>query len=277
MNPIRLEAKRFLYSIWMLPAVLLVTSCLAWFVYRAGVFPQQREQIYCLTLLLGSVEYHILLYAVLALALVGVDVSARIPQLETLAGGSPLRFLRRKAILYVAAVLVCELLYIAIPLLLWGIFPDSIWRLLPARLFLDLGIAMPFFLLQAALPSLQAMLVGDSLAAILWIGLHEDDMNTWYMAAAGNQGLPSRWILLAALSIAASLVIGSGLFMRYPLLHWKNRQKLLWDQFCERKIENGITRIQEEALCRRNGKHTESILKKNGAVGAHADDQESNG
>ena len=79
MNPLRLEAKRFLYSIWMLPAVLLVTAGLAWFVYRTGVYPMQREPELCMALLLGTVEYHILLYAVLALALVGVDVSAAVP------------------------------------------------------------------------------------------------------------------------------------------------------------------------------------------------------
>ena len=212
MNPFRLEAKRFLYSLWMLPAVLFVTAGLAWLVYRTGTYPQRREPMYCLTLLLGSVEYHILLYAVLAVALVGVDVDAGIPQLETLAGGSPLRFLRRKTILYVAAVLVCEPLYIAIPLLLWGISPALMWRLLPARLFLDLGIAMPLFLLQAVLPSLQAMLIGDAVASILWIGLHDDDPNTWYLAILGQQALPLSWFLLAVLSIVISLSVSFVVF-----------------------------------------------------------------
>lgn len=214
MNPLRLEAKRFLYSLWMLPAVLLVTVGLAWFVYRTGAFPQQRDPIYCLTLLLGSVEYHILLYAVLAVALVGVDVDAGIPRLETLAGGSTLRFLRRKTILYVVAVPVCELVYIAIPLLLWGISPDSMWRLLPARLFVDLGIALPLFLLQTILPSLQAMLVGDAVAAILWIGLHDDDLNAWYLALLGHQGLPGSWFIYAAVSIVLSVLI---CFVVFPL------------------------------------------------------------
>ena len=212
MNPLRLEAKRFLYSIWMLPAVLLVTAGLAWFVYRTGVYPMQREPELCLALLLGTVEYHILLYAVLALALVGVDVSAGILQLETLAGGSSLRFLRRKAILYVIAVFVCELVYIAVPLLLWGVSPGPLWRLLPARLFLDLGIAMPFFMLQAVLPSLQAMLIGDAAAAILWIGLFDDDMNTWYLAVLGQQNLPAHWFLFAALSIVASFIVSFAVF-----------------------------------------------------------------
>ena len=212
MNPLRLEAKRFLYSIWMLPAVLLVTAGLAWFVYRTGVYPMQREPELCLALLLGTVEYHILLYAVLALALVGVDVSAGILQLETLAGGSSLRFLRRKAILYVIAVFVCELVYIAVPLLLWGVSPGPLWWLLPARLFLDLGIAMPFFLLQAVLPSLQAMLIGDAAAAILWIGLFDDDMNTWYLAVLGQQNLPAHWFLFAALSIVASFIVSFAVF-----------------------------------------------------------------
>ena len=206
MNPLRLEAKRFLYSIWMLPAVLLVTAGLAWFVYRTGVYPRQREAEVCLALLLGTVEYHILLYAVLSVTLVGVDVDARIPKLETLAGGSPLRFLRRKAILYVIAVLVCELVYIALPLLLWGVSPGPLWRLLPARLFLDLGIALPLFLLQAILPSLQAMLVGDAVAAILWVGLHEDDVSAWYLALLGQRGLPGGWFPLAAASVLLSLL-----------------------------------------------------------------------
>ena len=214
MNPLRLEAKRFLYSLWKLPAVLLVTVCLAWIVYRTGVYPQQRERTYCLTLLLGSVEYHILLYSVLAVALVGVDVDAGIPRLETLAGGSILRFLRRKTILYVVAVPVCELVYIAIPLLLWSISPDSMWRLLPARLFVDLGIALPLFLLQTILPSLQAMLVGDAVAAILWIGLHDDDPNTWYLALLGHQGLPGSWFIYAAVSIVLSVLI---CFVVFPL------------------------------------------------------------
>ena len=168
--------------------------------------------MYCLTLLLGSVEYHILLFAVLAVALVGVDVDAGIPQLETLAGGSPLRFLRRKTILYVAAVLVCEPLYIAIPLLLWGISPALMWRLLPARLFLDLGIAMPLFLLQTILPSLQAMLTEDAVAAILWIGLFDNDLNTWYLAVLGQQALPARWFLLATLSFTISLLVSFGVY-----------------------------------------------------------------
>ena len=206
MNPMRLEAKRFLYSLWMLPAVLLVTAGLAWFVYRTGVSLQQREPLVFLALLMGTVEYHILLYAVLAVAIVGVDVSARIPRLETLAGGSPLRFLRRKAILYILAVLVCELVYIAVPLLLWGVSPGPLWRLLPARLFLDLGIALPFFVLQVILPSLQAMLVGDAVAAILWVGLHEDDVSAWYLALLGQRGLPGAWVPLAAASVLLSLL-----------------------------------------------------------------------
>ncbi len=213
MNPLRLEAKRFLYSIWMLPAVVLVTAGLAWIVYRTGVYPHRQEPALCLALLLSTVEYHILLYAVLALALAGVDVSARIPRLETLAGGSPFRFLRRKAILYAAAVLICELAYIAIPLLLWGVSPGPLWRLLPARLFLYLGIAMPFFLLQTVLPSLQAMLVGDAAAAILWVGLFENDPDTWGLALLGRQELPLRWFLLAALSAALSLGPSFGALM----------------------------------------------------------------
>ena len=170
--------------------------------------------MYCLTLLLGSVEYHILLYAVLAVALVGVDVDAGIPRLETLAGGSPLRFLRRKTILYVAAVIVCELLYLAIPLLLWGISPNSMWKLLPARVFLNLGIALPLFLLQTILPSLQSMLVGDAVAVILWIGLHDDDLNAWYLALLGHQGLPGSWFIYAAVSIVLSVLI---CFVVFPL------------------------------------------------------------
>ena len=146
------------------------------------------------------------------LALVGVDVDARIPRMETLAGGSPLRFLRRKAILYILAVPVCELIYIAVPLLLWGVSPGPLWRLLPARLFLDLGIAMPFFLLQAVLPSLQAMLIGDAVAAILWIGLFDNDLNTWYLAVLGQQALPVRWFLLAALSLVISLSVSFVVF-----------------------------------------------------------------
>ena len=212
MNPLRLEAKRFLYSLWMLPAVLLVTVGLAWFVYRTGVYPRQMEPEVCLALLMGAVEYHILLYAVLSVTLVGVDVDARIPKLETMAGGSPLRFLRRKAILYILVVPVCELIYIAVPLLLWGVSPGPLWRLLPARLFLDLGIAMPFFLLQAVLPSLQAMLVGDAVAAILWIGLFDNDLNTWYLAILGQQALPVRWFLLAVLSLVISLSVSFAVF-----------------------------------------------------------------
>ena len=212
MNPLRLEAKRFLYSLWMLPAVLLVTVGLAWFVYRTGVYPQQREPEVCLALLLGTVEYHILLFAVLSVALVGVDVAARIPRLETLAGGSSLRFLRRKAILYILAVSVCELIYIAVPLLLWGVSPGPLWRLLPARLFLYLAIAMPFFLLQAVLPSLQAMLIGDAVAAILWSGLFDDDLNAWYLAVLGQQALPARWFLWAALSLIISILVSFVVF-----------------------------------------------------------------
>ena len=212
MNPLRLEAKRFLYSLWMLPTVLIVTVGLAWFVYRTGVYPRQMEPEVSLALLMGAVEYHILLYAVLSVTLVGVDVDVRIPKLETMAGGSPLRFLRRKAILYIRAVPLCELRCIAVPLLLWGVSPGPLWRLLPARLFLDLGIAMPFFLLQAVLPSLQAMLIGDAVAAILWIGLFDNDLNTWYLAVLGQQALPARWFLLATLSFTISLLVSFGVF-----------------------------------------------------------------
>ena len=212
MNPLRLEAKRFLYSLWMLPTVLIVTVGLAWFVYRTGVYPRQMEPEVSLALLMGAVEYHILLYAVLSVTLVGVDVDVRIPKLETMAGGSPLRFLRRKAILYILAVPLCELRCIAVPLLLWGVSPGPLWRLLPARLFLDLGIAMPFFLLQAVLPSLQAMLIGDAVAAILWIGLFDNDLNTWYLAVLGQQALPARWFLLATLSFTISLLVSFGVF-----------------------------------------------------------------
>jgi len=207
MNPLRSEAKRFLYSLWMLPAILLVTAGLIWFVYRTGVYPRQQEPVTCLALLLSTVEYHILLYAVLALAVVGVDVSAHIPLLETLAGGSPLRFLQRKAILYIIAVLVCELFYLVLSLFLWGVSPGSLWRLLPVRLFLDLGIAMPFFLLHAVLPSLQAMLIGDAVAAILWIGLHEDNLNAWYMMILHGTFLPRLWLLPVSVSIILCLLL----------------------------------------------------------------------
>jgi hypothetical protein len=138
--------------------------------------------------------------------MVGLDVSARIPRLETQAGGSPLRFLQRKVILYIVVVLACELLYFVVPLLLWGISSDPFGRLLPARLFLYLGIAMPFFLLQAVLPSLQAMLIGDALGAILWIVLFDNDLNTWYLAVLGLQDLPMRWFLFSALSIVVSII-----------------------------------------------------------------------
>ncbi len=212
MNPIRLEAKRFLYSLWMLPATVMVMAGLIWFVYRTGVYPRQQEPTVCLALLLSTVEYHILLYCVLAAAIMGVDVNSGIPRLETLAGGSPLRFLQRKAILYIIAVLICELLYIAVPLLMWGVSPGPLWRLLPARLFLYLGIGMPFFMLQTVLPSLQAMLIGDAAAAILWIRLFDDDMNTWYLAVLGQQALPVRWFLLAVLSIVISLSVSFAVF-----------------------------------------------------------------
>ena len=107
---------------------------------------------------------------------------------------------------------VCELIYIAVPLLLWGVSPGPLWRLLPARLFLDLGIAMPFFLLQAVLPSLQAMLIGDAVAAILWIGLHDDDLNAWYMAVLGQQNLPAHWFLFATISILVSFLVSFAVF-----------------------------------------------------------------
>ena len=43
MNPLRLKAKRFLYSLRMLPAALLVTVGLVWSVYRTGVFLNRAE------------------------------------------------------------------------------------------------------------------------------------------------------------------------------------------------------------------------------------------
>ena len=93
------------------------------------------------------------------------------------------------------------------------------WRLLPARLFLDLGIAMSLFLLQTILPSLQAMLVGDAVAAILWIGLHNDDLNAWYLAVGSQQALPVRWFLWAALSLVVSLSVSFGVFKLFMSKH----------------------------------------------------------
>lgn len=223
MNPLRLEMKRLLYSRWMLPAMALVTAGLTFGAYRNG---EGREARACLALLLGSVEYHVLLYAVIAAALVGVDVSAGIPRLETLAGGSPLRFLRRKAVLYAGAVAVWELVYLLLPLFLWRVpawelfgryraegLPPPILRLIPARLFLDLGIALPFFLLQSALPTLQSMLIGDAVAAILWIGLFDDHIGQWFQGVC-LQPLPWHWFLLAAGSILLSLALS---FAAVPL------------------------------------------------------------
>ena len=223
MNPLRMEAKRFLYSLWMLPALLLVLAGLTFYVYRIGVYPQIREPRVLLAMLLGTVKYHILLYGVLAVALVGGDAANRIPLLETLAGGSSLRFLRRKLILFAAAAAVCELVYLLVPLLLWriplGEFPGGgteglagpFLRLIPARLFLDLGIAFPLFLLQAALPSLQAMLIGDSVAAILWIGLFDDHLEQWFKGVL-LQPLPGTWFLWAALSILVSVLLSWAAF-----------------------------------------------------------------
>lgn len=224
MRPLPLEAKRFLYSLWMLPAVLLVLAGLIYYVYRTGVYPQTREPRVLLALLLSSVKYHVLLYGVLAIALAGVDSGNRIPLLETLAGGSPYRFLRRKAVLFAGAVLVCELVYLIVPLFLWhipewelaGVYREQgltppILRLIPARLFLDLGIAFPLFLLQAALPSLQSMLVADSAAAILWIGLFNDHLEQWFKGIL-LQPLPRTWFLWAALSILASILLSFAAF-----------------------------------------------------------------
>ena len=209
MNPLRLEGKRLLYSLWMLPAILAVTAGLAWLAYRGGVYPRRGSTGELLSQLLSASEYHILLYAVLAAALAGVDVSARIPELETLAGSSRYRFLRRKAVLFCAAVLLCEMMYCLVPVLLWRIpaaeLPASLTWAIPVRLFLDLGIALPFFLLQTALPDLQVMLIADAMAAILWVGLHEDDLSAWYQALCLGGGLPGHWFLLGALSIVLSL------------------------------------------------------------------------
>ena len=224
MNPLRLEAKRFLYSLWMFPAVLLVLAGLTFYAYRTGVLYRAEESRMLLALVLSTVKYHVLLYGVLAIALAGVDAANRIPLLETLAGGSSYRFLGRKLILYAGAVLVCELVYLLVPLLLWrvplwelmglyrseGLTPP-ILRLLPARLFLDLGIAFPLFLLQAALPSLQSMLVADSAAAILWIGLFNDHLEQWFKGIL-LQPLPRTWFLWAALSILASILLSFAAF-----------------------------------------------------------------
>lgn len=224
MRPLRLEAKRFLYSLWMLPAVLAVLAGLIFFTYRTGVNHSAEDQRVLLGMLLGTVEYHILLYGVLAAALAGIDVSSRIPLLETLAGGTPYRFLRRKAVLFAAAVVICELAYLAVPVLLWRIplsafllqLPEKelvsplLW-LVPARLFLDLGIAFPLFLLQTALPSIQSMLIADAAAAILWIGLHEDDLTAWIYGMMFRP-LPWSWFLWAGLSILLSVLLSFGAF-----------------------------------------------------------------
>ena len=224
MRPLRLEAKRFLYSLWMLPAALLVLTGLTFYVYRTGVLYRAENSRVLLVLVLSTVKYHVLLYGVLAIALAGVDAANRIPLLETLAGGSQFRFLWRKLILYAGAVLVCELVYLVVPLFLWrvplwelmglyrseGLTPP-ILRLIPARLFLDLGIAFPLFFLQAALPSFQAMLVADSAAAILWIGLFNDHLEQWFKGLM-LQPLPGTWFLWAALSILGSVLLSFAAF-----------------------------------------------------------------
>ena len=207
MNPLRLEIKRILFSVWMLPTMLMISVGLAYMTYRIGVYPQQKDSLVCLSLLLGNVEYHIFLYAVLAMALVGVDISADIPLLEILAGNTLLHFHWRKVILYAIAVLVCELLYLTLPLFLWGISLSPLWRMLPTRLFLYLGIAMPFFTLQAVLPNPQTMLIGDTTAAILWIGFFDDDLNAWHSAVLGIRALPAQWFVLATLSIVISILV----------------------------------------------------------------------
>ena len=56
------------------------------------------------------------------------------------------------------------------------------------------------------------MLIGDAVAAILWIGLHEDDLNAWYLAVLGQQVLPARWFLLAVLSLVISLSVSFVVF-----------------------------------------------------------------
>ena len=58
------------------------------------------------------------------------------------------------------------------------------------------------------------MLIGDAVAAILWIGLHDDDLNAWYLALLGHQGLPVSWFLYAALSVVLSILI---CFVVFPL------------------------------------------------------------
>ena len=224
MRPLRLEAKRFLYSLWMLPAVLVVLAGLIFFTYKTGVNRPGADERVLLGMLLGAVEYHILLYGVLAVALAGIDVSYRIPLMETLAGGTPYRFLLRKLLLFAAAVVICELAYLVVPVLLWRIplsllllqFPEEelvspmLW-LVPARLFLDLGIALPLFLLQTALPSIQSMLIVDSAAAILWIGLHDDDLTAWIYGMMFRP-LPWTWFLWAGLAILLSVLFSFGTF-----------------------------------------------------------------
>ena len=64
----------------------------------------------------------------------------------------------------------------------------------------------------ALLPSLQAMLIGDAVAAILWVGLFDNDLNTWYLAVLGQQALPVRWFLLALLSLVISLSVSFVVF-----------------------------------------------------------------
>ena len=58
------------------------------------------------------------------------------------------------------------------------------------------------------------MLIGDAVAAILWIGLHDDDLNAWYLALLGHQGLPGSWFIYAAVSIVLSVLI---CFVVFPL------------------------------------------------------------
>ena len=224
MKPLRLEAKRFLYSLWMLPAVLVVLAGLTLYAYRMGVIGQKQDFRSSLALLLSMVKYHVLLYGVLAVALTGVDAANRIPLLETLAGGTPYRFLLRKLLLFAGAAVICELVYLAVPVLLWRIplsslrweFPGEdltsplLW-LVPARLFLDLGIALPLFLFQAVLPTIQAMLIADAAAAVLWIGLFDDDIAAWFSGLM-YRPLPWTWFLWAGLSILLSVLFSFGAF-----------------------------------------------------------------
>jgi hypothetical protein len=221
MKALRHELRRLLALWWSLPLLLLAAALLVFYFYR--MTEGGREAADCLLLLFADKKYHALAYAVLALVLLGTDVSARMDRAERMAGRSDAAFFGRKLALLYLGVLLLEAVYTAACFLLRGL-PASLLDSISVgavltRLLLDLATAAPFFVIQALAPTITAMLLADGFVLIVWLTVYDAHLEEWYMAVRYGSALPLSWALLPVAIVAATLpAVSAGRMLQKK--HW---------------------------------------------------------